>query len=98
MAIQLPFLFVLNEIVREISEYRANLDFDKIIESEKENALDQHFLMIQWQVQDSQPDSSDGYRIVQKYPEQYIMDIADLQDVIDFINDEMNDYLEKKGN
>lgn len=90
--------FEVIETVREISEYRAFLDFDGIIESEKRKTLEHEFMSIEWQVKDSQPYSSDGYSIIQKYPEQHIKDIYDLEDVIIFINHEMNDYLEQKGN
>ena len=88
--------FEVIEIVREISEYRAFLDFDGIIEAEKRKTLEHEFLSIEWQVKDSQPNSSDGYSIIQKYPEKHIKDIYDLEDVIIFINHEMDQYLEKK--
>lgn len=88
--------FEVIETTKDISEYRANLDFDDIINHQENYSSGDYFLDVNWDIKNSEPYSSDGYSIIKKYPEQHIKNIYDLEDVIIFINDEMDQYLEKK--
>lgn len=90
-------IFDVIETTRDISEHRANLDFDDIINHQDNYSSGDYFLDINWDIKNSEPYSSDGYSIIKKYPEQHIKNIYDLEDIIDFIKNDMNTHLDLTG-
>lgn len=89
--------FEVIEITNDVSEHKADLDYEEIINAEEDSPGD-FFLETNWSLKSSEPFKSRGYSIISKDPETHIRAIYDLEDIIDFIKNDMSSYLQLKGN
>lgn len=88
--------FEVIEITNDVSEHRADLDYEEIINAEEDSPGD-FFLETNWSLKSSEPFKSRGYSIISKDPETHITFVSGLEDIIDFIKNDMNGYLKLKG-
>ena len=88
--------FEVIEITNDVSEHRADLDYEEIINAE-ENSPGDFFLETNWSLKSSEPFKSRGYSIISKDPETHITFVSGLEDVQSFIKNDMVSYLKLKG-
>lgn len=88
--------FEVIEITNDVSEHRADLDYEEIINA-KEDSPDDFFLETNWSLKSSEPFKSRGYSIISKDPETHITFVSGLEDVQNFIKNDMDSYLKLKG-
>lgn len=88
--------FEVIEITNDVSEHRADLDYEEIINA-KENSPGDLFLETNWSLKSSEPFKSRGYSIISKDPETHITFVSGLEDVQNFIKNDMDSYLKLKG-
>lgn len=87
--------FKIIETTNEVNTHQAFLDLDDL-KNYKDHPYD--FLVeTDWIHQSSDVFDSDGYSIQDKKGEQ-LKEIYDLDDIIDFIKNDMSDYLSRKEN
>lgn len=82
--------FKIIEITHDISTHQAVLDLDDL-NNYKDNP-DDFFLKTNWVCQSSDITSSDGYSIQDKH-DNHVKEIYDLDDIVDFIENDMQNYL-----
>ena len=87
--------FEVIEITNDVSEHKALFDYNDIIENNDNS--ENFFLNINWELKYSEPFESRGYSIVSKDPETHITFVSDLEDIQDFIQNDMDSYLKLKG-
>lgn len=87
--------FKVVEITNDVSEHMALFDYNDILENNE--SPDDFFLNINWELKYSEPFESRGYSILSKNPETHITFVSDLEDIIDFIKNDMDSYLKLKG-
>lgn len=86
--------FEVIETTSDVSEYKAKFDFDDIQEYLKDNdSPDDFFLEVNWDLKSSEPFESKGYSIINKSTEETIKKIICLDDIVHFINEEMDNHL-----
>ena len=88
--------FEVIEITNDVSEHRADLDYEEIINAEEDSPGD-FFLETNWSLKSSEPFKSRGYSIISKDPETHITFVSGLEDVQNFIKNDMDSYLKLKG-
>lgn len=77
----------------------ADFNFEDIDEYKDEPESNDFFMYTNWNLKDSEVMSSNGYFIQQKRKFENIKEIYDFKDILNFIENEMEQYLsEKKGN
>lgn len=82
--------FEIIETTRDISTYRVDLDYQDFAEDDFD---DDYFLIANWELKESEPISSDGYSIIDKETGRKLTDIYNLDDIREFITEEMDEYL-----
>lgn len=88
--------FEVVEITKNVSEYKAMFDYEDI--NKKEDSPGESFLDVNWNLKSSEPFESKGYSIMSKDPDILITHVYGLEDIQNFIKNEMNKYLKLKGN
>lgn len=88
--------FKVVEITNNVSEYQAMINYDDIIK--QEDSPGESFLDVNWELKYSEPFESRSYSIVSKDPETHITFVSGLEDIRNFIENEMDTYLKLKGN
>ena len=88
--------FEVIEITNDVSEYQAIFNYEDIIK--QEDSPGESFLDVNWNLKYSEPFESRGYSIMSKEPDTLITHVSGLEDIQNFIKNEMNTYLELKGN
>ena len=88
--------FEVIEVTNDVSEYKAMFNYEDIIK--QEDSPGESFLDVNWNLKYSEPFESQGYSIISKNPETHITLVSDLEDIQNFIENEMDKYLELKGN
>jgi hypothetical protein len=73
----------------------ADFDFKDIEEYKDEPHSSDFFMYTNWNLEDSEVMSSNGYFIYQKGKFRNVKEIYDFEDILDFIENEMGSYLEK---
>lgn len=87
--------FEVVEITNDVSEYQAILNYEDI--NKQEDSPRESFLDVNWNLKSSEPFESIGYSIMSKDPDILITHIYGLEDIQNFIKNEMNTYLKLKG-
>ena len=87
--------FEVIEITNDVSEYQAMFNYEDILK--QEDYPGESFLDLNWNLKSSEPFESRGYSIVSKDPETHITFVSGLEDIQNFIENEMNGYLKLKG-
>ena len=85
--------FKIMEITRAIIESTANIDFKDF--KEYQNRPDNFFLETNWVHYPTDVTSSDGYYIQYIPSDDIIKEIYDINDIADFIENDMANYLAK---
>lgn len=88
--------FEVVEITNDVSEYQAIFNYEDI--NKQEDSPGESFLDVNWNLKSSEPFKSRGYSIMSKNPDALITHVYGLEDIQNFIKNEMNSYLELKGN
>ena len=88
--------FEVVEITNDVSEYQAILNYEDI--NKQEDSPGESFLDVNWNWKSSEPFESRGYSIMSKDPEVHITFVSGLEDIRNFIENEMDTYLKLKGN
>ena len=71
----------------------ADFNFEDIEEHKDEPESDDFFMYTNWNLEDSEVMSSNGYFIYQKGKFKNIKEIYDFKDILNFIESEMEQYL-----
>lgn len=87
--------FKVVEITNNVSEYQAMFNYDDIIK--QEDSPGESFLDVNWELKYSEPFESGCYSIISKDPETHITFVSGLEDIQNFIKNEMDSYLKVKG-
>ena len=82
--------FEVVEITNDVSEYQAIFNYEDI--NKQEDSPGESFLDVNWNLKSSEPFESS------KNPDALITHVYGLEDIQNFIKNEMNSYLELKGN
>ena len=88
--------FEVVEITNDVSEYKAMFDYEDI--NKQEDSPGESFLDVNWNLKSSEPFESRGHSIMSKDPDMLITHVYGLEDIQNFIKNEMNTYLKLKGN
>lgn len=88
--------FEVIEITNDVSEYQAIFNYEDI--NKQEDSPGESFLDVNWNLKCSEPFESRGYSIMSKDPDILITHVYGLEDIQNFIKNEMNTYLKLKGN
>lgn len=75
----------------------ADFDFKDIEEYKDELHNSDFFMYTNWNLEDSEVMSSNGYFIYQKEKFRNVKEIYDFEDILNFIESEMEQYLDEKG-
>ena len=76
----------------------ADFNFEDIDEYKDSTKTDDFFMYTNWNLKDSDIMSSNGYFIYQKEKFRNVKKIYDFEDILNFIESEMEQYLDEKGN
>lgn len=87
--------FEVVEITNDVSEYQAIFNYEDI--NKQEDSPGESFLDVNWNLKSSEPLESRGYSIMSKNPDALITHVYGLEDIQNFIKNEMNTYLKLKG-
>lgn len=87
--------FEVVEITNDVSEYQAIFNYEDI--NKQEDSPGESFLDVNWNLKNSEPFESRGYSIMSKNPDALITHVYGLEDIQNFIKNEMNTYLKLKG-
>ena len=87
--------FEVVEITNDVSEYQAIFNYEDI--NKQEDSPGESFLDVNWNLKSSEPFESRGYSIMSKNPDALITHVYGLEDIQNFIKNEMNTYLKLKG-
>lgn len=87
--------FEVVEITNDVSEHQAMFNYEDILK--QEDSPGDFFLETNWSLKSSEPFKSRGYSIISKDPEVHITFVSGLEDVQNFIKNDMNSYLKLKG-
>lgn len=82
--------FEIIETTRDISTYRVDLNYQDFADDDFD---DDYFLIANWELKESEPISSYGYSIIDKETGRKLTDIYGLDDIIEFITEDMDMYL-----
>ena len=74
--------------------HAADFNFEDIEEYKDEPEKDNFFMYTNWNLEDSEVMSSNGYFIYQRGKFRNVKEIYDFEDILDFIENEMKRYLE----
>ena len=88
--------FEVVEITNDVSEHQAMFNYENILK--QEDYPGESFLDLNWNLKSSEPFNSRGYSIISKDPEVHITFVSGLEDIRNFIENEMDTYLKLKGN
>lgn len=88
--------FEVIEITNDVSEHQAMFNYEDILK--QEDYPGESFLDLNWNLKSSEPFNSRGYSIISKDPEVHITFVSGLEDIRNFIENEMDNYLKLKGN
>lgn len=88
--------FEVVEITNDVSEHQAMFNYEDILK--QEDFPGDFFLKTNWILKSSEPFKSRGYSIISKDPEVHITFVSGLEDIRNFIENEMDTYLKLKGN
>lgn len=88
--------FEVIEITNDVSEHQAMFNYEDILK--QEDYPGESFLDLNWNLKSSEPFNSRGYSIISKDPEVHITFVSGLEDIRNFIENEMDTYLKLKGN
>lgn len=88
--------FEVVEITNDVSEHQAMFNYEDILK--QEDYPGESFLDLNWNLKSSEPFNSRGYSIISKDPEVHITFVSGLEDIRNFIENEMDTYLKLKGN
>lgn len=88
--------FEVVEITNDVSEHQAMFNYKDILK--QEDYPGESFLDLNWNLKSSEPFNSRGYSIISKDPEVHITFVSGLEDIRNFIENEMDTYLNLKGN
>lgn len=88
--------FEVVEITNNVSEHQAMFNYEDILK--QEDYPSESFLDLNWNLKSSEPFNSRGYSIISKDPEVHITFVSGLEDIRNFIENEMDTYLILKGN
>ena len=86
--------FIIMEITHATVEATADLDFENFDEYHDEP--DNFFLETNWVHYPANVTSSEGYRIQYKPTDDFVKSIRNINDVADFIENDMEDYLTER--
>lgn len=95
---------IFNKNFKIIEETKASLthiadfDFKDIDEYKNEPHSDDFFMYTNWDLKDTNILSSRGYFIYQNERYEYVKEIYNFGDILNFIENEMEQHLDKKGN
>ena len=87
--------FEVVEITNDVSEYQAIFNYEDI--NKQEDSPGESFLDVNWNLKSSEPFESRDYSIMSKNPDALITHVYGLEDIQNFIKNEMNTYLKLKG-
>lgn len=87
--------FEVIEITNDVSEHKAMFNYEDILK--QEDYPGESFLDLNWNLKSSEPFNSRGYSIISKDPEVHITFVSGLEDIRNFIENEMDNYLKLKG-
>lgn len=87
--------FEVVEITNDVSEHQAIFNYEDILK--QEDYPGESFLDLNWNLKSSEPFKSRGYSIISKDPEIHITFVSGLEDIRNFIENEMDTYLKLKG-
>lgn len=76
----------------------ADFNFEDIDQYKDEPHSSDFLMYTNWNLEDSEVMSSNGYFIYQRGKFLNVKEIYDFEDILDFIENEMNTYLNQKGN
>lgn len=88
--------FEVIEITNDVSEHQAMFNYEDILK--QEDYPGESFLDLNWNLKSSEPFNSRGYSIISKEPEIHITFVSGLENIRNFIENEMDTYLKLKGN
>lgn len=88
--------FEVVEITNDVSEHQAMFNYEDILK--QEDYPGESFLDLNWNLKSSEPFNSRGYSIISKDPEVHITFVSGLENIRNFIENEMDTYLKLKGN
>ena len=87
--------FIIMEITHATVEATADLDFENF--EEYHNEPDSFFLETNWVRYPANVTSSEGYHIQYKPTDDFVKSIRNINDVADFIENEMTTYLTERN-
>lgn len=85
--------FEIIETTKMISTYSVELDYEDFLDVGIDDFDDDCLLMADWEHKELRPISSYGYSIIDKETGRKLTDIYNLDDIREFITEEMNEYL-----
>lgn len=90
--------FTVREAVTISADFDLNVTFDEIKDALQNCTADTFFQDSSWEETYSETTKSDGYAIYSKASDSFIQPISDLDDVIEFIEDTMDECIQDLEN
>ena len=90
--------FVVREAVTISADFDLNTTFDEIKDALQNCTADTFFQDSSWEETYSETTNSDGYAIYSKASDSFIQPVSDLDDVIEFIEDTMDECIQDLEN
>lgn len=86
--------FVVRETVTISADFDLNATFDEIKDALQNCTADTFFQDSSWEETYSETTNSDGYAIYSKVSDLFIQPVSDLDDIIEFIEDTMDECIQ----
>lgn len=86
--------FVVRETVKISADFDLNATFDEIKDALQNYTVDAFFQDSSWEETYSETTESDGYAIYSKASDSFIQPISNLDDIIEFIEDTMDECIQ----
>lgn len=90
--------FVVREAVTISADFDLNITFDEVKNALQNFTSDTFFQDSSWEETYSETTNSDGYAIYSKASDSFIQPVSDLDDVIEFIEDTMDECIQDLEN
>ena len=86
--------FVVRETVTISADFDLNVTFDEVKDALQNVTSDTFFQNSSWEETYSETARSDGYAIYDKAKDSFIQPVSDLNDIIEFIEDTMDECIQ----
>lgn len=86
--------FTVREAVTISADFDLNVTFDEIKDALQNCTADTFFQDSSWEETYSETTNSDGYAIYSKASDSFIQPVSDLDDIIEFIEDTMDECIQ----